>query len=89
MASMEMEVTDGSWGVWKTPLKKLARFFERSRDRWKAKYVAKREQYKRMGNQVRAVEKSRVKWRQTAEHAQKQIRELESELEQYKKKFPA
>ena len=66
-------------------VRKLVRFFQRSRDGWKAKYFAKKEQYKLMGNQVRAVEKSRAKWRQAAEQAQQQVRQLQQELEQYKK----
>ena len=85
MAIEEMEVQCQSGPDWRSPLRKLARFFQRSRDRWKAKYFAKRDQYKLMGNQARAVEKSRAKWREMAELAQTQVRELQQELEQYKK----
>jgi hypothetical protein len=66
-------------------LPKLVRFFQRSRDGWKAKYAAKKQQCKLMGNQVRAVEKSRAQWRQAAEQAQQQVRELQRELEQSQK----
>ncbi len=38
-----------------------------------------------MGNQVRAVEKSRTKWKEAALQAQKQVADLKKELEQYKK----
>ena len=85
MATMEMDVDDQLEPTWKSPLRKLVRFFQRSRDQWKAKYAAKKQQYKLMSNQVRAVEKSRAKWKQAAEQAQRQIRELQDELEQYKK----
>jgi chromosome segregation ATPase len=47
--------------------------------------LAKKEQYRLIGNQVRAVEKSRAKWRQGAEQAQQQVRQLQQELEQHKK----
>jgi len=85
MATVEMEVGSESGFNWKSPLRKLVRFFQRSRDRWKAKYFAKKEQYKLMGNQARAVEMSRAKWREAAEQAQEQVRQLQQELEQYKK----
>ena len=68
----------------KSPLRKLVRFFQRSRDRWKAKYRALQDKYKLMGNQVLAVEKSREKWRQEARQAQQQLRQLQQELEEYK-----
>jgi hypothetical protein len=84
MKTLELEAGSPSGSSWKSPLQKLAKFFERSRDRWKAKYFAKKEQYKLMGNQARAVEKSRAKWREMAELAQMQVRELQQELEQYK-----
>jgi hypothetical protein len=82
MATIEMEVRGGY--EWKSPVRKLLAFFRRSRDRWKAKYMAKRDACKLMGNQVRAVEKSRAKWRKAAEQAQAQVRELQRELEQNK-----
>ncbi|MGH7970383.1 MAG: hypothetical protein ACREIC_16795 [Limisphaerales bacterium] len=40
---------------WKSPLRKLVQFFKASRDRWKAKYMDMKEEFKLMGNQVRAV----------------------------------
>jgi hypothetical protein len=85
MTRVETDFGDQSGPNWKSPIRKLARFFKRSRDRWKAKYAAKKQQYKLMGNQARAVEKSRAKWRQAAEQAQQRVRELQKELEQYKK----
>lgn len=88
MATVEMEVTDRRGLDWKSPLRKLAKSFQRSRDAWKAKYMAKRRQCRRMDSQLRAVEKSRAKWIEAAQQARQQIRELERELEQHKN-FPA
>jgi hypothetical protein len=73
---------------WKSPLRKVARFFQRSRDRWKAKYLAKKQECKLLGNQVRAVEKSRAHWREIAQQAQRQVARLEKELEQARQSFP-
>jgi chromosome segregation ATPase len=85
MATVETEVDVESGLDWKSPLRKLVKFFQGSRNRWKAKYAAKKQECKLLSNQVRAVEKSRAKWRQDAEQAQQQVRELQHELEQYKK----
>ena len=85
MATLELEAKDESELNWKSPLRKLVKFFQRSRNRWKTKYVAKKQECKRRGSQVRAVERSRAKWREAAEQAQQQVRALQHELEQYKK----
>lgn len=85
MVTVEKEVGSQSGPSWKSPLRKLVTFFEQSRDRWREKYFTKKEQYKLMGNQARAVEKSRAKWREAAEEAQEQVRQLQQELERYKK----
>lgn len=60
----------------KSPLKKLVSFFEKSRDNWKAKYFAKRDQAILLANQVRAVEKSREFWRTIANEAKRELDEL-------------
>jgi chromosome segregation ATPase len=85
MGTVDTDINDQLETIWKSPLRKLVRFFQRSRDGWKAKYAAKKQQYKLMSNQVRAVQKSRTKWKQAAEQAQQQVRQLQHELEQYKK----
>ena len=65
-----------STSEFKSPLKKLVSFFEKSRDNWKAKYIAKRDQAILLANQVRAVEKSREFWRTIAEEAKRELDEL-------------
>ena len=45
---------------YRSPVRKLARFFEQSRNRWKRKCQAAKRRNKLLGNQLRAVEKSRV-----------------------------
>ena len=57
MSTLEMEATGQSRKTWKSPLRKLVRFFEGSRDGWKAKCAARAEECKLLGNQVRAVER--------------------------------
>ena len=64
----------------KSPVKKLVEFFRGSRDKWKAKYVEKRDKAILLANQVRAVEKSREQWRMKAEEAQRHVIEMEALL---------
>lgn len=61
---------------YKSPVKKLAAFFEKARDKWKAKYIAKRDQAILLANQVRAVEKSREHWRTVAQDAMRELHEM-------------
>ena len=69
----------------KSPRKKLLRFFARSRDSWKGKCFEAKVRCKRMGNQVRAVQKSRQQWRALAEERKQRIAELEREVVELKR----
>ena len=70
---------------YRSPVRKLAVFFERSRDNWKRKCQESKKQCKLLGNQVRAVEKSREQWRLRAEQSEEQLRVLRHELEELKR----
>lgn len=76
---------DGLERAFKSPIKKLLKFFATSRDDWKAKHHQLRLQLKKEQNQVRAVEKSREQWRSRAEAARQRVRELEAELAETKR----
>jgi peptidoglycan hydrolase CwlO-like protein len=65
---------------YRSPLRKLVQFFERSRDRWKKKYQNLKQRCKQLINQVRAVEKSREHWRELVEEQRRQLKVLEQEL---------
>jgi|TARA_Y100000310_G_C20636918_1_gene791680 uncharacterized protein (DUF3084 family) len=67
-----------------SPLRKLVRFFESSRDKWKAKHHEVKKQLKLAQNQIRAVEKSRAKWRQDAENASAEADAVRTELKALK-----
>ena len=69
----------------RSPVRKLARFFERSRDNWKRKCQEAKKRCKLLSNQVRAVQKSREQWRLRAEHSEEQLRALHQELADLKK----
>lgn len=69
----------------RSPRKKLLRFFASSRDGWKAKCLEAKVRCKRLGNQVRAVEKSRQQWRDLAKQQKQRIAQLEEELREQKR----
>ncbi len=71
MQTLEMEYS--------SPVHKLIKFFRSSRDNWKTKHQQVKKDLKLAQNQVRAVEKSRAKWRQHAEEARNKIACLQAE----------
>jgi chromosome segregation ATPase len=77
MAAMEQ--------AYKSPVTKLLRFFETSRDQWKRKHHDLKAELKLAHNQVRAVEKSREMWRERAEESTQRVRQLEAELAEIKR----
>lgn len=74
-----------SIGQYRSPMRKLVRFFQKSRDNWKRKSQQAKKQIRLMDNQVRAVEKSRDLWRSRAEQANEQLQQLQQELAQLKR----
>jgi len=56
-----------------SPVRKLARFFEKSRNQWKAKCRVAKAKAKRLANRVHFLEGSRAHWK-------KRVKELEAEL---------
>lgn len=63
--------------VYKSPVRKLARFFEKSRDQWKAKCREAKAQVKLLEKRVRFLEGSRDRWKS-------QVKELEAEVAELK-----
>ena len=70
-----------------TPIRKLARFFQTSRDGWKEKCQEAKKECKKWSNQARAVEKSRDHWKDLARQKEQEIRELKQQLSQDKNAF--
>jgi len=75
----------GAVDEFRSPLRKLVRFFQSSRDNWKRKCQQAKLKSKLMGNQVRAVEASRAEWRSRAEKSEQRVAELERELADLKR----
>ena len=64
---------------YKSPSRKLIKFFEKSRDKWKAKYLDLKYKTKLMQNKIWYLEKRKTE-------LNLQIKELQKELDQYRKK---
>jgi len=60
---------------YKTPLKKLAKFFEQSRDSWKEKYFEKKIDLKRVTNRIYDLENRKEYWKNRAVKAEKLLEE--------------
>lgn len=59
-----------------SPRRKIIAFLKKGRDDLRVKYTGLREKYRAAENQVRAVEKSRQFWRERAELAESELRQL-------------
>ena len=78
---------------YKSPPRKLVKFFEKSRDRWKVKCREAKIEVKRLKNRNRFLEKSKVHWKSRVEELEAELartkakeREKEEELEEFKKR---
>lgn len=81
--------------TYSSPQRKLVKFFERSRNQWKAKSQAAKTMLKRLGTQLRRVEQKKVDYQQHVRVLQRQVAEwqakhdvVQRELEALKKKYP-
>ena len=73
---------------YRSPWRVLARFFEKSRDLWKAKYQVLQERIKEFRTEVRDLRRSRDRWRAQAEALNEQVRNLRSQMEQRVEQSP-
>jgi lipopolysaccharide export system protein LptC len=81
--------------IYTSPQRKLVKFFEHSRDRWKAKSRAAKTVLKRLGTRLGRLERSNVAYQQQLTALQTQVAEWQAkheqaarELEELKKKYP-
>jgi chromosome segregation ATPase len=84
----------GTAKSYKSPPHKLVRFFEKSRDQWKAKYLEVKTRVKRLRNRMRFLEKSKERCKARireleADRArlEAQVRARDHEIEEFKKNF--
>ena len=63
----------------KSPLRVLVRFFQRSRDGWKHKYQELKRQRKRWQNEVADLRRSRDHWKEKAKALEQQLRSRQAQ----------
>jgi hypothetical protein len=71
-----------------SPKRVLARAFQKSRDRWKAKSKALQQQLKARLTEVRDLNRSRARWRAKAEAWEREAKKLRAELRPPAKSSP-
>ena len=62
---------------YKSPLRKLVKFFEQSRNQWKEKSIEAKSTIKRLSNRVRYLETTKEEWKQKAKLFEKDIKTIE------------
>src|SRR4051794_18144422 len=65
-----MDDSPASFHDYKSPDRNLAWAFRKSRDNWKRKHQALKQDHKRLRNQLRDVRTSRQRWQRRAEQAE-------------------
>lgn len=73
--------------TYKSPLKKLVVFFEKSRDGWKAKYVDKKIELKRAKNQINDLKERKEIWKERAIKAEEELENRKIKVSKAKKKL--
>jgi hypothetical protein len=70
---------------YKSPLKKLVKFFEKSRDNWKNKYLEKKKELKRATNRIYDLEIRKDEWKERALEAETKLKEKDRNSSEVKK----
>ena len=86
---MESTAQTGNRRRFRSPNRILARFFRKSRDRWKQKCQAVKGDLKRRSNELADVRRSREAWRQKAEEAQAEAKHFQEQVERLQKELQA
>jgi archaellum component FlaC len=68
---------------YKSPIKKLIRFFEISRDGWKDKYLTLKKDLKRFKNRIYDLEKRKENWKQEALNSREEIKSLQLKVQEF------
>jgi len=63
----------------KSPIKKLVRFFEKSRDQWKAKCLEAKATAKGLQHRIRYLEQSKVEWKTKAKELEKELARMKAQ----------
>ena len=69
---------------YRSPTKKLMRFFEKSRDKWKKKCLETKRRVKLLHTKVVDLKASRQRWKKEAKQLRSDVAQLRAELDEQK-----
>ena len=75
--------------TYKSPQRKLVKFFQQSRDRWKAKHQEAKVSLKRLTNRVRFLERSKAHWKGRAKALEAELVQLQAQVQMCEKELEA
>lgn len=64
--------------TYKSPIRKLAHFFEKSRDQWKSKHGTAKASVKRLKNRVQFLDKSKEHWKRRVQELEREVARLKT-----------
>ncbi|NOR80116.1 MAG: hypothetical protein GQ529_04670 [Methyloprofundus sp.] len=67
--------------LYKSPLRKLVQFFEKSRDSWKEKSLANKKENRQLKKKLRVLETAKKRWKDEAINLRKQLKNLDQTTE--------
>jgi len=65
--------------TYKSPIKKLVRFFEKSRDQWKAKCLEAKATAKGLKHRIGYLEQSKMEWKTKAKELEKELARMKAQ----------
>ena len=65
--------------TYKSPVKKLVRFFEKSRDQWKAKCLEAKATAKGLKHRIGYLEQSKMEWKTKAKELEKELARMKAQ----------
>ncbi len=65
--------------TYKSPTRKLVRFFEKSRDQWKTKCLEAKASAKGFQHRIRYLEQSKMEWKTKAKELEKELARMKSQ----------
>jgi len=65
--------------TYKSPLTKLVRFFEQSRDQWKSKCLEAKATAKGLKHRIRYLERSKEEWKTKAKELEKELARIKGQ----------
>ena len=67
--------------IYKSPTRKLVRFFHKSRDQWKAKCLEAKATVKGLRHRIRYLEQGKLEWKTKAKELEKEVAQMKAQLQ--------